>query len=81
MTDSKTQNGNSAVPLMKAKGQWDWKFAESPLVDGDRVIVTSGAKDAALTALDKATGQEVWRTALADGKVPEARSATMGAVE
>ena len=33
-----------------------WKFSESPLVDGDRVIVTPGARSAALVALDKKTG-------------------------
>lgn len=47
--------------VMKARGQWDWKFAESPLVDGDRVIVTPGVRDAALVALDKKTGEEIWR--------------------
>jgi outer membrane protein assembly factor BamB len=41
-----------------------WKFSESPLVDGNRLIVTPGARDAALVALDKLTGQEIWRTAL-----------------
>jgi outer membrane protein assembly factor BamB len=35
-------------------------------VDGDRVIVTPGAKGAALVALDKNTGKEVWRTAVPD---------------
>ena len=39
-----------------------WKWSESPLVDGDRVIVTPGAPDAALVALDKATGKEIWRS-------------------
>src|SRR4030095_12092625 len=43
-----------------------WRFSESPLVDGDRVIVTPGAKDAALVALDKKTGKEIWRTAAPD---------------
>lgn len=52
--------------LMKAKGSWDWRFAESPLIDGDRVIVTPGAKDAALVALDKRDGKEVWRTRIPD---------------
>jgi outer membrane protein assembly factor BamB len=42
----------------------DWKFSESPLVDGDRVIVTPGGPQSALVALDKKTGREVWRTAL-----------------
>jgi outer membrane protein assembly factor BamB len=41
-----------------------WKWSESPLVDGDRVIVTPGAADAALVALDKATGKEIWRSAI-----------------
>jgi outer membrane protein assembly factor BamB len=43
-----------------------WKWSESPLVDGDRVIVTPGAADAALVALEKATGREVWRCAIPD---------------
>jgi outer membrane protein assembly factor BamB len=43
-----------------------WKFSESPLVDGDRVIVTPGAKAAALVALDRKTGAEVWRAAMPD---------------
>lgn len=41
-----------------------WKFAESPLVDGDRLIVTPGAKDAAMVALNKETGAEIWRAAV-----------------
>lgn len=43
-----------------------WKFSESPLVDGDRVVATPGAKDAALVALDKKTGREIWRAAVPD---------------
>ena len=43
-----------------------WKFSESPLVDGDRLVFTPGARDAALVALDKKTGKEVWRTAIPD---------------
>jgi outer membrane protein assembly factor BamB len=38
-----------------------WMFAESPLVDGDRVIVTPGGPKAAMVALDKLTGRDVWR--------------------
>lgn len=41
-----------------------WKFSESPLVDGDRVLVTPGARDAAIVALDKKTGAELWRSAV-----------------
>lgn len=42
----------------------DWKFSESPLVDGDRVVVTPGAPDAALVALDKKTGKTIWKAAV-----------------
>ncbi len=41
-----------------------WGWSESPFVDGDHVIVTPGASGAALVALEKATGKEVWRTAV-----------------
>jgi len=52
--------------LMLAQGSYQWKFAESPLVDGAHVIVTPGSQEAALVALDKKTGKEVWRTAIPD---------------
>lgn len=48
--------------LMRAMGQYTWKFAESPLVDGDRVIVTPGQVEALMVALNKDTGEEIWRT-------------------
>ncbi len=38
-----------------------WQWSESPLVDGDRLIVTPGVTSAALVSLDKKTGKEVWR--------------------
>lgn len=46
--------------LMKAMGQYDWRYSESPLVDGKRVVVTPGGPDAAVVALDAATGEDVW---------------------
>ncbi len=49
-----------------------WGYAESPLVDGDWVICTPGAKDAMIVALNKLTGEEIWRGALpADGSLKE----------
>ena len=38
----------------------EWLVSESPLVDGDSVIVTPGARGAGMVALDKATGQTRW---------------------
>ena len=37
-------------------------YCESPLVVGDRVIVTPGGSRGTLLALDKMTGEELWRT-------------------
>jgi outer membrane protein assembly factor BamB len=41
-----------------------WKWSESPLVHGERLIVTPGAAGAMLVALDKRTGAEIWRAAV-----------------
>jgi len=41
-----------------------WKWSESPLVDGDRLVFTPGASDAALVAVDKLSGDEIWRAAI-----------------
>ncbi len=40
-----------------------WGYSESPLVDGDRLICTPGAPDAEIAALDKRTGDVVWKSA------------------
>jgi outer membrane protein assembly factor BamB len=37
-----------------------WNYCESPLVDGDRVVVTPGGKVATIVALKKATGETIW---------------------
>jgi outer membrane protein assembly factor BamB len=39
-----------------------WLISESPLIDGDRVIVTPGGNGAGIVALDKMTGKEIWRS-------------------
>jgi outer membrane protein assembly factor BamB len=39
-----------------------WLISESPLIDGDRVIVSPGGGGAGMVALDKMTGKEIWRT-------------------
>jgi outer membrane protein assembly factor BamB len=41
-----------------------WGYCESPLVDGNRLICTPTAEDAALVALDKKTGKLVWKSAV-----------------
>lgn len=41
-----------------------WQFSESPLVDGDRVVITPGSRRAAMVAMEKTTGKEIWRAAM-----------------
>lgn len=39
-----------------------WLISESPLVDGDNLIVTPGGRGSAIVALNKLTGKNVWAT-------------------
>jgi len=39
-----------------------WGICESPLIDGDKVILTPGGTDASMVALDKMTGKTLWTT-------------------
>jgi outer membrane protein assembly factor BamB len=41
-----------------------WGICESVLVDGDRLVCTPGGKGATLVALDKKTGNLVWKAAV-----------------
>jgi outer membrane protein assembly factor BamB len=38
-----------------------WLISESPLVDGNKLIVSPGGAGAGIVALDKMTGAEIWR--------------------
>jgi outer membrane protein assembly factor BamB len=44
-----------------------WAYSESPLVDGDVLVVTPGGADATIVALDKKTGQVKWKSAIPGG--------------
>jgi outer membrane protein assembly factor BamB len=39
-----------------------WGYAESPLVDGNKVVCTPGGASGTVIALDKQTGQRVWQS-------------------
>jgi outer membrane protein assembly factor BamB len=41
-------------------GNIQWLLSESPLVDGEKVIVTPGGRGAGMVALDKMTGKTIW---------------------
>lgn len=53
---SLTEDFGGAVPA--------WSFRESPLIDGDKLICTPGGADATLVALNKLTGETVWKAVL-----------------
>jgi outer membrane protein assembly factor BamB len=46
-----------------------WAYAESPLVDGDVVVVTPGGPQATMVALNKKTGALIWKSAIPGGDV------------
>ena len=53
-----------------------WRYNESPLVDGDKVICTPGGVEATMVALNKKTGELIWKCSIPDeGLAPAARPA------
>jgi len=55
---SLTEDFGGRVPM--------WSYRESPLIDGDKVIVTPGGADAILVALNKLTGETIWKAKMPD---------------
>ncbi len=47
-------------------GNPQWKFSESPLIDGDRLLCTPGGHAAVIVALNKGTGDLIWRSSMPD---------------
>jgi outer membrane protein assembly factor BamB len=45
----------------------EWAYSESPLVDGDIVVVTPGGSEATMVALDKQTGEVEWKSQVPGG--------------
>lgn len=45
----------------------EWAYSESPLVDGDKLICTPGGTNATLIALNKQTGEVIWKCAVPGG--------------
>ena len=76
-------SGGNLVCLDAAKGQvqWQknlrtdfggdmgmWAYAESPLIDGEALICSPGGKTATMLALDKKTGEVIWKSAIPGGE-------------
>jgi outer membrane protein assembly factor BamB len=44
-----------------------WAYSESPLIDGDALICTPGGNQATIVALNKKTGDVIWKSAVPEG--------------
>ncbi|MFB0555105.1 MAG: PQQ-binding-like beta-propeller repeat protein [Phycisphaerae bacterium] len=44
----------------------NWKYSESPLVDGDKLLCTPGGRNAVIAALNKNTGELIWKSSMPD---------------
>ncbi len=56
-----TDLGGRVTPS-KAAADLHWGYAESPLVDGERLICIPGGSEGTVAALDKNTGDILWRS-------------------
>ena len=45
-----------------------WGYSESPLIDGENLICTPGSDQGVMAALNKRTGEVVWRTPMPGGR-------------
>jgi hypothetical protein len=59
-----------------------WDYSESPLLDGDRIVCCPGGAEGTVLALDKATGEKVWRSTELTDRAPYSSlvTATIGGV-
>lgn len=53
-----------------------WAYSESPLIDGNKLIVTPGGPKAGVVAVDKATGKTIW-----EATTPEMGAAAYASVQ
>ena len=44
-----------------------WNYTESPLIDGEKLVVTPGGKTATMVALNKKTGAPIWKGVVPGG--------------
>ncbi len=57
-----------------------WAYAESPLIDGDVLVCTPGGAEATLVALNKRTGQLLWKSPVPGGDQAAYASAIVATV-
>jgi outer membrane protein assembly factor BamB len=55
-----------------------WVYAESPLVDGEALVVTPGGSTATLVALNKKSGDVIWKSVVPGGEQAAYASVVIG---
>jgi len=60
-TDGKVIWSKSLVTDFGGHMMSGWGYSESPLIDGEKLVCTPGGSEATLIALDKKTGQTIWK--------------------
>lgn len=58
-----------------------WAYSESPLVDGDTLVCTPGGAQATMVALNKRTGETLWKLAVPGGEDASYSSAVVVEVD
>jgi len=53
-----------------------WAYSESPLIDGNKLIVTPGGDETGIVAVEKSTGKTIW-----EAKTPEMGAAAYASVQ
>ena len=54
-----------------------WAYSESPLVDGNTLVITPGGADATMVAINKQTGEVIWKCAIPGGEAAGYASVTI----
>jgi len=66
--DAKTGNIRWSINFEKDLGGKNpgWRYSESPLIDGDKLLCTPGGREAVVVALNKKTGELIWKCSMPD---------------
>ena len=71
-TDTGMEVWRKSLPReFRGKVMEQWKYSESPLIDGDKVVCTPGGDEAAMVALNKKSGELIWKCPQPDIARPE----------
>jgi outer membrane protein assembly factor BamB len=66
--DAKTGSVRWSINFEKDQGGKNpgWRYSESPLIDEEKLLCTPGGRDAVMVALNKKTGELIWKCSMPD---------------